>query len=294
MSIIRSATFTNMDDAINLIVDGACPGIVIEQIDGIYAFTGEVKTSPYSQTNGDRYKNTRAPKRNIVVMGKIFDDFWNNRQLMYRVFRLGSLGQFCYSEPDRSNRYADYYVESVDIDQDPYRGQFQISLICPDPFFYAGQSEYIDLAAWVSDFTFEHDFLQEGEELGHRETSMIKEIMNLNGVDGIGMKITLSSSGDVVNPYVYLYETGERITIGTSDNPYTLGSSKQVEIDTTTGKKNIVQIANNVKTRINEYLDPNSSFFQLGAGINTIGYNAASGANYLNVHIEYKMRYLGV
>ena len=294
MSIIRSATFTNMDDAINLIVDGACPGIVIEQIDGIYAFTGEVKTSPYSQTNGDRYKNTRAPKRNIVVMGKIFDDFWNNRQLMYRVFRLGSLGQFCYSEPDRSNRYADYYVESVDIDQDPYRGQFQISLICPDPFFYAGQSEYIDLAAWVSDFTFEYDFLQEGEELGHRETSMIKEIMNLNGVDGIGMKITLSSSGDVVNPYVYLYETGERITIGTADNPYTLGSSKQVEIDTTTGKKNIVQIANNVKTRINEYLDPNSSFFQLGAGINTIGYNAASGANYLNVHIEYKMRYLGV
>lgn len=294
MSIIRSATFTNMDDAINLIVDGACPGIVIEQIDGIYAFTGEVKTSPYSQTNGDRYKNTRAPKRNIVVMGKIFDDFWNNRQLMYRVFRLGSLGQFCYSEPDRSNRYADYYVESVDIDQDPYRGQFQISLICPDPFFYAGQSEYIDLAAWVSDFTFEHDFLSIGEELGHRETSMIKEIMNLNGVDGIGMKITLSSSGDVVNPYVYLYETGERITIGTADNPYTLGSSKQVEIDTTTGKKNIVQIANNVKTRINEYLDPNSSFFQLGAGINTIGYNAASGANYLNVHIEYKMRYLGV
>ena len=123
---------------------------------------------------------------------------------------------------------------------------------------------------------------------------MIKEIMNLNGVDGIGMKITLSSSGDVVNPYVYLYETGERITIGTEDNPYTLGSSKQVEIDTTTGKKNIVQIANNVQTRINEYLDPNSSFFQLGAGINTIGYNAASGANYMNVHIEYKMRYLGV
>lgn len=294
MSIIRSATFTNMDDAINLIVDGACPGIVIEQIDGIYAFTGEVKTSPYSQTNGDRYKNTRAPKRNIVVTGKIFDDFWNNRQMMYRVFRLGSLGQFCYAEPDRSNRYADYYVESLDIDQDPYRGQFQISLICPDPFFYAGQSEYIDLAAWVSDFTFEHDFLSIGEELGHRETSMIKEIMNLNGVDGIGMKITLSSSGDVVNPYVYLYETGERITIGTEDNPYTLGSSKQVEIDTTTGKKNIVQIANNVQTRINEYMDPNSSFFQLGAGINTIGYNAASGANYMNVHIEYKMRYLGV
>ena len=123
---------------------------------------------------------------------------------------------------------------------------------------------------------------------------MIKEVLNENGVDGIGMKITMTATGDVVNPYVYLYETGERITIGTADNPYTLTSAKQIEIETTTGKKNTVQIAGGVRTRINEYLDPDSSFFQLKAGINTIGYNATSGAEYLNVHIEYKMRYLGV
>lgn len=294
MSIVRSATFTNKEDGINLIIDGKCPGILIEQVEGIYAFTGEVSTSPYSQSNGERYKNTRAPKRNIVVQGKIFDDFWNNRQLMYRVFRLGSMGQFCYTEPDHTNRFADYYVESVDIDQDPYRGQYQISLICPDPFFYDGEPKYVDLATWLSDFTFEHNFLSAGEELGHRETSMIKEVLNENGVDGIGMKITMTATGDVVNPYVYLYETGERITIGTADNPYTLTSAKQIEIETTTGKKNTVQIAGGVRTRINEYLDPDSSFFQLKAGINTIGYNATSGAEYLNVHIEYKMRYLGV
>ena len=294
MSINRSATFTNTEDNVNLIVDSNCPGILIEEIDGIYDFVGEVKTSPYSQTHGDRYKNTRVVKRNIVVTGKIFDDFWNNRQLMYRVFRPGSIGRFCYTEPDRANRYAEYYVEKVDIDQNPFRGQYQISLIYPDPFFYAGESEYIDLASWLSDFTFEHDFLAEGEVLGHRETSMIQEIDNLNGVDGIGMKIVLTASGDVVNPYVYLYETGERITIGTASNPYTLTSSKRVVIDTTTGKKNIMQYANNVATRINEYLDPDSSFFQLGAGKNTIGYNAASGSGFMNVHIEYKMRYLGV
>lgn len=156
---------------------------------------------------------------------------------MYRVFRLGSIGRFCYHEPGRDDRFADYYVEKVDIDQDPYKGQYQISLICPDPFFYAGDSEHVDLASWLSDFTFEHDFLSAGEELGHRETSMIQEIQNLNGVDGIGMKIVLTSSGDVVNPYVYLYETGERITIGTDSNPYTLTSSKRVEIETTTGKR---------------------------------------------------------
>lgn len=294
MSITRSATFTNTEDNLILSINSDTPGIVIEKIEGIYAFEGEVLTSPYSQTHGDRYKKTRAAKRNIVVYGKIYDDYWNNRQLLYRVFRLDSLGSFCYIEPDQSKRYADYYVESVEIDQDAYRGEYQISLICPDPFFYAGGTEYIDLASWIPAFTFEHDFLQAGEMLGYREASMIKEIQNLNGVNGIGLKITLTATGDVTNPYVYLYETGEQIKIGTETNPYTLTSQKRVEIETTTGHKNISQYINNVKTRINEYLDPESTFFQLASGINTIGYNADDGANYLNVHIEYKMRYLGV
>lgn len=292
--INRSATFLNTEDNLNLVINGRTNGIIIDSIDGIYEFNGEVMTSPYSQTHGDRYKSSRATKRNIVVQGRIYNNFYDNRQLLYRVFRIGALGRFCYSEPNRANRYADYYVEKVDIDQNAYRGQYQISLICPDPFFYAGDPESVDLSAWASDFTFEHDFLAAGEELGHREASMIKEIQNLNGVSGIGMKIIMTTTGSVTNPYVYLAETGEQIAIGTSTNQYTLTSDVQVEIETTTGQKNIVQIEDGVETRINEYLDPDSSFFQLLAGTNTIGYNADSGAEYLNVHIEYKMRYLGV
>lgn len=292
--INRSATFLNTEDNLNLVINGRTNGIIIDSIDGIYEFNSEVMTSPYSQTHGDRYKSSRATKRNIVVQGKIYNNFYDNRQLLYRVFRIGALGRFCYSEPNRANRYADYYVEKVDIDQNAYRGQYQISLICPGPFFYAGDPESVDLSSWASDFTFEHDFLAAGEELGHREASMIKEIQNLNGVSGIGMKIIMTATGSVTNPYVYLAETGEQIAIGTSTNQYTLTSDVQVEIETTTGKKSIVQIEDGVETRINEYLDPDSSFFQLLAGTNTIGYNADSGAEYLNVHIEYKMRYLGV
>lgn len=292
--INRSATFLNTEDNLNLVINGRTNGIIIDSIDGIYEFNCEVMTSPYSQTHGDRYKNSRAPKRNIVVQGRIYSNFYDNRQLLYRVFRIGALGRFCYSEPNRANRYADYYVEKVDIDQNAYRGQYQISLICPDPFFYAGDSEAVDLSSWASDFIFDHEFLSAGEELGHREASMIKEIQNLNGVDGIGMKIVMSTNGTVVNPYVYLVETGEQIAVGTASNQYTLTGDAQVEIDTTTGKKSIVQIEDGVETRITEYLDPDSSFFQLQAGINTIGYNADSGAEFLSVHIEYKMRFLGV
>ena len=98
---------------------------------------------------------------------------------------------------------------------------------------------------------------------------MIQEIENLNGVDGIGMTITLTASGNVTNPYVYLYETGEKISVGTTGNPYTLTSVKTVVIETTTGKKNITQYVSSVPTRINEYLDPDSSFFQLYSALFT-------------------------
>ena len=44
MSIQRSATFTNTEDGVNLIIDGDCPGILIEKIDGIYAFKGDARS----------------------------------------------------------------------------------------------------------------------------------------------------------------------------------------------------------------------------------------------------------
>lgn len=293
-SISRAVSFYNKSEDIGLNIDDVSDGIFINSIDGIYSFEGNVSTSDYSQTHGARYKSTRVPFRNIVVNGQIYKDFNEYRQILYKVFRPDAQGEFTYFEDEKDARIANYYVEKVDIAQEHNISTFQVSLICPDPFFYNKNNIVVELAAWSSDFTFPHEFREEGEELGHRMTSMIEEIDNLNGVSGIGMEITLTATGDVINPYVYLYETGESINIGTDLNPYTLTSAKKVVINTSTGSKGIKQIIDNSELNINEYLDPESVFFQLDSGINTIGYNASSGAEYLDVRIEYRMRYLGV
>lgn len=291
--IKRAVSFSNTDDGLSLTVDDRRNGFMIQNIDGIYAFTGDVVTTPYSYTDGSHYQLTRAPQRNVVVTGVVFENFNENRQLMYRIFRLKSRGRFAYMEPDYSTRYIDYYVESVEISQERNIASFQISLICADPFFYGDETSMVELAAWENDFEFEHEFLAAGEELGHREASMIKEISNINGVSGIGMDITLTSIGNVTNPYVYI-DTGERITLGTEDEPFVLSSDMTVNICTLTGQKDITKTVGGITTRINEVMDPLSSFFQLGTGVNTIGYNAASGAEYMSVTIKYRMRYLGV
>lgn len=300
MSIPRSASFYNKEDNLILVFDSVhSPGILIESADGIYSFEADVSTSPYSQTHGSKYKTTRVPQRNIVINGKIFVDkdtpsFHDNRQLIYKVFRPGSKGVFTYYETNEENRLADYYVESVTIDQEWHLGDFQISLICPDPFFYGTEDITVNLASWTSGWTFPHNFIASGEPMGERSATMIKELQNKNGVSGIGLKITMSCTGDVLNPYIYMYETGERITIGTEDMPFTLSSGQVITIDTTTGEKSITMTQQGIEASVIAYLDPASAFFQLDAGINTIGYNAESGAENLMVKVQYRMRYLGV
>lgn len=300
MSIPRSASFYNKEDKLILVVDSVhSPGILIESVDGIYSFEADVSTSAYSQTHGSKYKTTRVPQRNIVINGKIFVDkntpsFHDNRQLIYRVFRPGSKGVFTYFEKNEENRLADYYVEAVTIDQESHLGDFQISLICPDPFFYGTEDITVNLASWTSGWTFPHNFMASGEAMGERSATMIKELQNENGVSGIGLKITMSCTGDVLNPYIYMYETGERITIGTEDMPFTLSSGQVITIDTTTGEKSITMTQQGIEASVIAYLDPASAFFQLAAGINTIGYNADSGAENLMVKVQYRMRYLGV
>ena len=301
MSIPRSASFLNTDDNLILIInDTNSPGILIESVDGIYAYSADVSTSPYSQTHGSKYKTTRVPQRNIVINGKIYADdttpsFYDNRQMLYRIFRPSSKGVFTYYETGEENRLAGYYVESVTIDQKWHIGDFQISLICPDPFFYSEDDITVELAAWHAGWTFPHNFVAAGEPIGERSATMLQEIENENGVSDIGLNITMSCTGDVVNPYVYLYETGERISVGTSARPFTLLSGQTITIDTTTGEKSITLSQSGTEdTSIISYIDSGSAFFQLGAGVNTIGYNADSGAANLIVIVRYRMRFLGV
>ena len=292
--ISRTVSFKNTEDNINLTINDDTSGIWITGIEGIYTYNADVSTSDYSQTNGARYKNTRLPKRNIVVSGGIGETYHLYRQLLYRLFRPDSEGVFTYKEDDKDARLANYYAEKVSIDQQYDKSAFQASLICPDPFFYEKDPVTIRMSAWVSGFEFPHNFLEEGEELGRRSATRIDEIVNNNGVSGIGLTVTLKATGDVVNPYIYLYETGERLSVGTSENPYTLTSSASVIIETMGGKKGVTQRVSGIDTNINSYLDPDSVFFQLLAGVNTIGFGASTGTEYMDVTIQYRMRYLGV
>lgn len=290
----RTIECVNTDDQTAVNFNNIYGGFIIDSIDGIYEILSTVNDTEYGATDGSHYDFTAVPKRNIVITGRILKDYQNKRKLLYRVFRPHSAGQFRYTEGDET-KVIDYHMEKCSIpDTDEKIKTIQISLICVDPYFRGVDDVIISMAAWIGGFTFEHEFVDGGEEFGSRFNSLIKQIPNENGVDGIGMTITIGASGSVTNPKLYHLESGYSIMIGTAANPFVMDSADEIVIDTTTGKKNLYRIRNNVKTSINEYLDPASEFIQLNSGENTLRYAAESGEEYMNVTISYRMRYLGV
>lgn len=290
----RSISCVNTDDSTAINFNAIYGGFIIDSIDGIYEISASVKSTEYGATDGSHYNGTVVPQRNIVINGRIISDYKNKRSMLYRVFRPGSNGQFLYTEAGET-RVIDYQMEFCKLpDTKDKIKEVQISLICVDPYFRGSNDIRVTMASWISGFEFPHEFLDGGEEFGYKSSELIKTITNENGVNGIGMTITIGAIGSVTNPKIYHVEKGEYIAIGTSEHPFTMDSSDTVVIETTTGKKKVRKIRNNVETPVDEYLDPNSEFIQLNTGDNTLRYAADSGEDLMNVTISYRMRYLGV
>ena len=290
----RQISCVNTDDNTAINFNAIYGGFIIDTIDGIYEINATLNTTQYGATDGSHYSSTVVPQRNIVITGRILNDYKNKRDMLYRVFRPGSNGRFEYTE-EGETRVIDYHMEKCDIGDTRNKiKQVQISLICEDPYFRGVQDVRVIMAAWLSQFEFPHEFLEEGEEFGVRSESVMSTINNQNGVNGIGMTIRIGATGPVTNPKLYHVEKGEYIAIGTDENPFEMDADDQVVIETTTGKKRVYRIRNNVQTTIDEYLDPASEFLQLDTGENTLRYAADEGEVYMTVAVSYRMRFLGV
>ena len=290
----RQISCVNTDDNTAINFNAIYGGFIIDTIDGIYEISATLNTTQYGATDGSHYSSTVVPQRNIVITGRILNDYKNKRDMLYRVFRPGSNGRFEYTE-EGETRVIDYHMENCDIGDTRNKiKQVQISLICEDPYFRGVQDVRVIMAAWLSQFEFPHEFLEEGEEFGVRSESVMSTINNQNGVNGIGMTIRIGATGPVTNPKLYHVEKGEYIAIGTDENPFEMDADDQVVIETTTGKKRVYRIRNNVQTTIDEYLDPASEFLQLDTGENTLRYAADEGEVYMTVAVSYRMRFLGV
>ena len=283
----KKITCTN-ESGVSVFFDYTFATFFLLSCDGLYKVSNNVQRSDNTNTDGSSYQGSNTQERNIVIGAQMCENYQDNRDLLYMCFRPKSKGVFVYEEDD-VQRQIEYYVESIDIGEKGVVRDITISLICGDPFFTDTDYTVELMASWQASFEFIHEFVSVKEQLGYRSVELIKEIGNESTTDTVGMVITLEALGAVRNPTMHNITTGEQITINT-----TLQTGDKLQICTETGKKGAYLIRDGHKTSINGYIDEDSEFIQLAAGVNTLQYEAEAGTDNLNVTVEYKQRYLGV
>lgn len=265
--------------------------------DGLYQSKNTLFISDNTMTDGGTFQGAIAPKRNIVlyVMENpqspdfIYDQY--NRDLLYSLFRKGELGTLVYTENEQS-RKIDYYSEGVKRANKGSR-LFSISLICPNPMFVDEQEHNVSMANWIDQFEFIHEFVEEGEEFAYRSNERLVNIVNDVAANNIGLTITITATGPVINPSITHVETEKTITVGSVSRPFAMARGDVLVITTAVNNKHIKLTSAGVTTEVNEYMTEDSEFIQLMFGDNNIAYDADSGEEYMTVNIKYAYEYEG-
>lgn len=286
----RSITCSN-DDGFSITFGerGLTPFLLVNA-EGVYFADNKVTISENTMTDGGAYQGSIAKVRNIVLTLKDLTSHVYNRNLIDALFKSGLPGTLVFKE-DQNERQIKYYVESVDSTGESGARTYTVSLLCPDPFFYAMEDVIVYLAAWMGNFTFPHDFLVSREEFGYRSNQRSQNVQNEQAENGIGMVITITAAGLVENPSIIRVESNESIQIGTESHPFTMGAGDTITITTSDNDKHVYFTHNGITTEINQYITEDSVFVQLMRGNNNIGYAADVGVDQMSVRISYRLKY---
>lgn len=261
--------------------------------DGLYGYNINVNLADSTMIDGSTYIGSLMSKRNIVLTISDRDEHWAHRGALYNVFRKGQRGTLIFYE-DEIERQINYYVEKVEPGSTGHLRSTTISLICPDPYFYATAESTIEIGIFIPLFEFPFELIDDGIEFGSRSEarSVLVDLgvegENLSAVDGIGMTLTLTTNSATVNPKI-TYTRGEKESVIAFDD-LTLKLGDVLTISTGTGNKRVTLNGKNI---INK-LTSDSEFIQLHSGMNYFSFAAESGEEHLTMAATYRMKYGGV
>ena len=166
--MIKSVTVTNAKGESLLISlsDPWASGFAISGISGLGPVKANISVTSYASRDGAVFNSARVDTRNIVL-GMIFVSRGNDsvetiRQRTYQYFPVKERVTLRFVTDNREAAI-DGYVESNEPDIFNRRESTQISVICPDPYFYdSSTSQKVSFLAKVGAFHF--PFANEGTD----------------------------------------------------------------------------------------------------------------------------------
>lgn len=302
--MIKSVTVTNsLGDSIKLeLRRPELFGFYIKSITGLGPGKSTINVSEVSTTDGSIYNSARISSRNIVIS---LGFLWKNtiedvRQLSYKYFPLKGKVTLLI---ETDNRVAEIegYVESNEPNIFSKEEDTDISIICPNPFFYSAyetQTTSFSGIEGVFEFPFSNESLTESLLEFSVIRDQIDRVITYTGDADIGVTMHIRASGEATGITIYNLTARETMYLNTDTLEALTGSGivdgDEIVICTVKGSKSATLIRNGKSTNILNCIDRNSDWFQLTKGNNTFAYVAETGRNNILLEIENRVVYEGV
>ena len=301
--MIHSVTVTNFrGDSIELVLaEPEKSGFAITNITGLGPGKATINSTEISTTDGALFNSARLSARNIVLSIRYMwkETIEDARQLSYRYFPIKSKVTLLFKTDNREAEI-DGYVESNEPDIFSSEEGAEISIICPNPFFYSRESATTVFSGVEPGFEFpfsNEDLYLPLLEMGKIENATDKVVI-YDGDAETGVWITIHAVGAAENITIYNIGTREMMRLDTDRLQTFTGSGivagDDIIICTIPGEKSIPLLREGVTTNILNCLDRNSDWFKLAKGDNVFAYTAETGSENLQFSIENSVVYEGI
>lgn len=257
------------------------------KIDGLTPSGATINTSSVAGLDGTRFNSASIAQRNLVIYLNIKSPVEENRQQLYKYFRVKRKCKIYFKNQNR-DVFIEGYVETFEADLFGMTQQPQISIICPEPFFKAVDEILVEFSNTLALFEFPFSIPEEGIEFSRIE-SMTTKYINAGDIE-TGAIITLSAlSNQILNPIIYNRTSNEFFKLAVD-----LSEGDTLVINTNKGEKSVRLIKSGVETNLLNKITSGSTWLQFQPGVNEISYDADEGAANLKVNVAIAQKYGGV
>lgn len=282
-------------------------GFLVKSITGLGPVKANVNTTEVATNDGSMFNSARLSQRNIVIqmvfVNSIYgEDIEEIRQKSYKYFPIKKNVELVIETDNRYVRTTGY-IESNEPDIFSKQEGTQISIICPDPYFYSVSEDGDNVTDFYSidpmfEFPFSNESLTEPLLVFGEIQIKTEGVITYTGDSEIGVMIYIHAIGPAEHINIYNTETREVMTIDTVKLEKLTGrgliAGDDIIINTLKGEKSITLVRSGVSYNILNCLDKNTDWFTLVKGDNIFAFTADSGVINLQFRIENKVIYEGV
>lgn len=277
-------------------------GLIVQKITGLGPPKAIINTTELAMVDGGIFNSIRTDKRNIVIsLAMMFSPTIEDARLKtYHYFPIKQKITLRI-ETDRKTAEIQGYVESNEPDIFNKQETTQISIICPNPYFYdveQSQTSFLGVHP-MFEFPFSNESLEEpllnmGEIVTDTRANLYYE-----GDVSTGILIEILAKEALTNDIsLYNVRTHETLKILANGIEELTGKGFSqgdfILISTYQGKKTAELLRDGVYYNVISSLDDNPSWFQLTPGDNIFNFDAGGDTAKLAVTFTYRNTYGGV